>query len=349
MHNLMHDLMWKAEGMVDNSAGVAAVNLIVGKEPLLIDRARLSVIQAVRRGAATESDPHGRAIPVSTIRGGDITPSEVIELLSPSLFGEDRIVVITDVADAGKEPAELIVDAVKDPAPGVTLILQHSGEGRQKKLVAQLRQLGAVQFDANSLRRGELPEFVRNEFRSHGVSPSRQVVETVLDAVGSDLRELATAISQLAADTAGDVTPEAVRTYYGNTAEVSGFDIAELALSGNAAQALAKTRRALQVGVPPVLLASAVTTTVGDVAKLHAARGVNARRDAATYGMPPWKLEKTLRVARRWSTDCIARAEVIAARLEHAVKGGSRSPEYVIEKSVLEIARLAHRSHRAGV
>lgn len=327
----------------------APVNLIVGKEGLLIDRARLAIIAAVRRTAATAAtagDPDGRAVPVTQLRGGDVTTTELVELLSPSLFGEDRVVVLTDCDAAGKEPAGLIVDAAKDPAPGITLILQHSGEGRQKKMVTDLRKAGAELFEAQELKNRELPDFVRGEFAAHRLRVSPDVVTALLDSVGSDLRELATAVSQLAADTGGEVTVQAVRTYYGGTAEVSGFEVAELALRGQGAEALAQARRALQLGVPHVLLASALSGMVGDVARLHAARGINPNRDARTYGMAPWKLEKTQKLAQRWSTPAIARAAEIIAELDAGVKGWAADPEFAVEKAVTDIAELARQSHR---
>ena len=55
----------------------APVNVIVGKEGLLIDRARLAIIAAVRRSAATAGDPDGRAVPITDLRGGDVTTTEL--------------------------------------------------------------------------------------------------------------------------------------------------------------------------------------------------------------------------------------------------------------------------------
>src|SRR5699024_642796 len=117
------------------------------------------IIAAVRRSAATAGDPDGRSVPITDLRGGDVTTTDLVELLSPSLFGEDRIIVLTDCDAAGKEPADLIVQAAADPAPGITLILQHSGEGRQKKMVDELRKTGAQLFEAHPVKRGQLPEF----------------------------------------------------------------------------------------------------------------------------------------------------------------------------------------------
>ncbi|APT90271.1 hypothetical protein CSPHI_03390 [Corynebacterium sphenisci DSM 44792] len=326
-------------------SAVAPVNLIVGKEGLLIDRARLSIIAAVRRGAATPADPGGRDVPVDQLRAGEITTVELVNLLSPSLFGEDRVVVLTDCDEAGKEPADLVLQAARDPAPGITLILQHSGGGRQKKMVPALRKAGAAVFEAAEIPRRELPGFVTGEFRGHGLRVSPDVVGAILDAVGSDPRELATAVDQLVADTGGEVTVEAVRTYYGASAEVSGFEIAELALAGRGPEALARARRALQIGVPHVLLAAALSGMVGDIARLHGARSVS-KSDAGTYKMPPWKLEKTHRLARRWSTPAIARATEIVLELDAGVKGELPDPDYAVEHAILEVARLAHASHR---
>lgn len=324
----------------------APVNLIVGKEELLIDRARLAIIAAVRRAAATDSDPEGRTVPVTELRGGDLTVPELTDLLSPSLFGEDRVVVLTSCDEAGAEPAKLITSAATDPVPGITLVIQHSGGGRQKKMVPALRKAGAALFEAEEVKARDLPGFVRAELGSLGVRASGQTVTAILDAVGSDLRELATACAQLASDTEGTVTPTAVRTYYGASAEVSGFDVAELALTGHADQALARMRRAIHIGVEPVLLVAAVTRMTGEVARLHGVRSVNGNRDARTYGMAPWKLEKTHRLARNWSTPAIAQAMTTAAELEYLVKGGTRNVGYALEHAVLEIARLANESHR---
>ena len=329
-----------------SGAAVAPVNLIVGKEGLLKDRARLALVAAVRHNAATPADPTGHNVAITTLRAGEMTRALEVDLLSPSLFGEDRVIVLTDCDECGKEPAAIIMDAVKNPVPGITMILLHSGEGRQKKMVAELRKAGARLFEAHPLKKNELPGFVGNEFAAHGIKARRNVIDTVLDAVGSDLRELANAVSQLVSDCNGKVTVDAVRTYYGHTAEVSGFDIAELALKGEGAQALSKMRRAIQLGVPGPLLAAALTGMVGDVARLHAARGVNANRDAGKFGMPPWKINKVQDLARRWSTPAVARAVVVAADLDAASKGAASDPELVLERAVIEIAQLATSSHR---
>ncbi len=60
---------------------------------------------------------------------------------------------------------------------------------------------------------------MRGEFRTAGVRVSPEVIELVVEAVGSDLRELAAACSQLVADTGGKIDASAVQRYYSGKAE----------------------------------------------------------------------------------------------------------------------------------
>ena len=189
----------------EGSGAPAPVHIIVGTEDFLADRHRHAIVKRVR-----ENSPTGDDLTVTTVRAGDITGPELTELLSPGLFGEDRIVVITNMNDAGKEPASLVLAAAKDPAPGITLIIQHSGEGRTKSMVSRLLKLGEEhRADAIPLR--ELPTFVQSEFHRFRVRVSPDVVSALVESVGSNVRELASAVSQLVADNDGNVDLEAVR------------------------------------------------------------------------------------------------------------------------------------------
>lgn len=307
--------------------------MIVGENEFLAERAREAVVAQVR----AEQSPD---VVVSTLRAGDVTEHELIDLFSPSLFGEDRLVVLTNTEDAGKEPAALILDAAMNPAPGITLIISHSGGGRQKQLATKLRKIATVHEVAN-LKPSERPRWVTDEFRRHGVRVTPDVVQAVLEGVGSDLRELASAISQLVADNAGNVTEAAVREYYVGVAEVSGFDIADLACSGQTQRAVASTRRALQLGTSPVALAAALSMKVSAIARLYSTMRVDAHALAGQLGMAPFVVEKTAKIARRWSSSAVSEAVIVMADLDATVKGQGGDPEYAIEQAVARISQLA--------
>ncbi|RAV33697.1 DNA polymerase III subunit delta [Corynebacterium heidelbergense] len=313
----------------------APANLILGTETFLAERRRSAIVAAARAHADAPD------VPVEMHKATDITAPELAELLSPSLFSEDRIIVVTGVEDAAQDTVKLLEQAIADPADGVVLVMIHTGKGRNKKLVNTWPKMGVQVHSAGELKGRDRHAFVEQEFRSHGVRVSPDVVSLVLDSVGSGLRELASAISQLAADTGGNVTADSVRKYYQGRAEVTGFEVADLAVTGRLYEAVVAARRALQLGVPHVLLAAAMCGAVADIARVAGARRIDPRRDAADYGMAPWKLEKTMRHARMWSPEAISEGLQVVAHLDADVKGRSQSADYAVEHAVRRIASLA--------
>lgn len=312
----------------------APINLIVGTESFLAERRRIAIVNQARKASGNPD------LPFELRKAKDITDADLLDLLSPSLFAEDRIVAISDLDTAGKETIALIEGAIKDPVEGVVLILLHSGGGRNKKLVQDWAKLGAEVFQADKMKANDLRRFVMQEFKQHATTVGSEVVEHLIDGVGTDPRELASAVSQLVADTDGKVGIPEVRRYYSGKAEVSGFDIADRAVAGNVSEALALTRRAIQLGVAPVLIASAVSNTVADIAKIAGTR-VNARRDAGELGMAPWKIEKVQRQARSWTPAKIAAATQVVAALDAGVKGQSFDASFALEHAVHRVAEIA--------
>ena len=75
----------------------ASLLLLLGDEEFLVERAVNDVVAALRR---TDPETELRRATVS-----DLTVAELTELLSPSLFGESRVVFLAGAQDAGKDIA----------------------------------------------------------------------------------------------------------------------------------------------------------------------------------------------------------------------------------------------------
>lgn len=251
------------------------------------------------------------------------------------------MIIIYGVDDTSKATAEMILQAAKNPAPGVYLVVEHGGGGRNKALASKLAKLGTT-HQAAPLKRHELPGWVHREFASHGRRVTPDVPQALIEGVGSNLRELASAVEQLSADSAGDITAATVRAYYSGQAEVSTFDIADWAVSGQVSKAVAATRRALQLGTSPVAIAAALAAKISLVARLYATTGrVNENALAGELGAHPFVIKKTLPVARRWGDAAVDQAVILMAELDASLKGQGGEPEYEIERAVLTIAQLA--------
>ncbi|MGB0876920.1 MAG: DNA polymerase III subunit delta [Mycobacterium sp.] len=317
------------------------MHLILGDEEFLVDRAIASVLRDAR-AAAGDSNPSASAadMPVDRLRAGEVSTSELAELLSPSLFADERVVVLESAAEAGKDAVAIIESAAADLPEGTLLVVAHSGGGRAKALAERLRKMGAqVHPCARVTKASERADFVRREFRALRVKVDDDTVTAVLDAVGSDLRELASACSQLVADTGADLDAAAVRRYHSGKAEVKGFDIADKAVVGDVAGAAEALRWAMMGGQPHVVVADALAEAVHAIARVGPMSG-DPYRLAGELGMPPWRVQKAQKQARRWSRDSVAEAMRLVASLNADVKGAAANPDYALETAVRSVAEL---------
>ncbi len=324
------------------SQPVSPLHLLLGDEELLVERAVADVLAAVRRQAGSHD------IPVDRLPAGDIDTGELAELLSPSLFADERVVVLDAAGEAGNDAAALIGSVAADIPAGTVLVVVHSGGGRAKALAGQLRELGAqVHPCARITKPGERADFVRVEFAGLRVKADEATVTALLDAVGSDIRELASACSQLVADTGGHVDAAAVRRYHSGKAEVKGFEIADKAVVGDVAGATEALRWAMIRGEPHVVLADALAEAVHTIALVRSSPD-DPYRLAGDLGMPPWRVQKAQKQARYWSFDTVASAVQLVAALNADVKGAAADADYALEAAVRKISELAagHRSTR---
>ena len=311
-----------------------ALHLVLGDEELLVERAVAGVLASARQRAGTDD------VPVNRLRAGEVSANELAELLSPSLFADERVVVLEAAGEAGKEAAELIASAAADIPPGTVLVVVHSGGGRAKALAGQLQTLGAqVHLCARITKAGERADFVRGEFRALQVKVDADTVAALLEAVGSDVRELAAACSQLVADTGGRVNAAAVRRYPSGKAEVKGFEIADKAVVGDVEGAVEALRWAMMRGEPHVVLADALAEAVHTIGRVGPLSG-DPYRLAGELGMPPWRVQKAQKQARRWSRDRLATAMRLVAALNADVKGAAADADYALEAAVRKVAEL---------
>ena len=312
----------------------AGLHLVLGGEDLLVERAVSDILRTARTAAGNDD------VPVNRLRAGEVSTNELAELLSPSLFADERVVVLESADEAGKDAVALIASAAADLPDGTILVVLHSGSGRAKALAGQLRDLGAQTHECAKIKMSsQQADFIRGEFRGLKIKVDNDTVTALMDAIGSDIRELASACSQLVADTGGQVNVAAVLRYHSGK-EVTGFDIADKAVMGDVAGSAEALRWAMARGVPHVLVADALAEAVHAIARIGPLSGDHYRM-ASEVGMPPWKVQKVQKQARRWSLDKVATAIRLVAALNADVKGAAADPDYALEDAVRKVAELA--------
>lgn len=328
-------------------ASPAPVTLVVGEEEYLVDRTVREVTAAARafltENAFGAGSPDGGG-DVHEIEGGELAQGELATLTSPSLFGGGSVVVIRNSQNTTKDAAADLARYAAAPAPDAVVILAHAGGAKGKALVADLKKAGVAVVEHPKVTRiGERAQFVRAEFRRIGRQADEGAVQALLDALGSDLRELASAVDQLASDTEGRIDAAVVARYYRGRAEATGFSVADAAVEGRLSEALEQLRWALATGTSPVLITSALATGVRLLGRVGAApRTANPNALAAEVGAPPWKIDVIRRQLRGWEPAGVARAIQAVAEADAQVKGEAVSAAYALERAIRRI--VAYRS-----
>lgn len=315
----------------DLPAPLPGVILVVGDEELLVGRAISAISAAARRQDPTVGE--------TETAGGDIGGPELHELVGPSLFGDARLVVIRSAQDVKVAGLAVLRPYVEAPAEGTTIVLQHVGGAKGKALLDVARKAGALEISCARLTRAdERIEFVRAEVRRAGGTIGPDAVAVLVDAVGSDLRELAAVAGQLVSDSGGHVDVDLVRAYHRGRAEVTGFAVSDLAMVGNSGGALEALRFALSVGVPQVVIADALADGIRTIARVASAGRGDPYSLAPKLGMPPWKVKRAQAQSRGWSEPGVRRALGVVADLNADVKGAAADPDYALERAVRQLA-----------
>lgn len=316
----------------------APVTLLIGPEDFIAER----TVQQIRR-AALALDAQTELVEQSA---AEVGVGELSGLLAPSLFSAARVLVLEQAADASAELGTELLSYAVDPVPDMQVVVVHGGGPKGRNWADKLRKLKSVRTVAcDRLKPRDLPVFVNAEIRTAGGRAEPDVATALVEAVGADLRTLASASSQLVADSGdGYVTADLVQRYFAGRAEVTSFAVADAALLGRTAESLERLRWALGSGVAPVLVTSALAASVRRLVKVQGLpAGIKANDAAAMVGVPGWKVDQLRREAREWTSGGLATAVSAVAKADADVKGAALDPDYALEQAVLTISR-ARRS-----
>lgn len=305
--------------------------LLLGSEAALADRA-LAKLQVQLREEGAE---------VTSLSASDVFAGDIADALAPSLFSEKRALVLRDLQDLPDENKPEITRYLADPDPSITVIFIHKGGVKGKALLDQIKKANAQIITCDALKKeSEKQEFVRHLFLDLGRKATPGAVNALIGAVGTDLRELTAACSQIASDTVGVIDEAMVDKYHQGKVEMTGFDVADAALDGDVSRALLTLRNALDSGTDPVMVTSAIASALRGLAKVSGTnRGSKSFELASVLGMAPWQIDKARRQLSSWSQAGIARAVGAIALADAQVKGAAVDPIYALERAVTEIAR----------
>lgn len=310
----------------------APIVLVTGSESYLADR----VFRELRDRVRT-AEPQ---LEVTDLDAAAYRVGTLLDVASPSLFGEPRMIRIANGESGGEEFVADVQSYLDVVADDVIVLIRHGGGNRGRKLLEVLRAFpSTLEVDCAEIKReADRMTFATQEFSRLGAKADRGAIGALVEAFAGDLAELAAACDQIASDAQGAaITKEFVDTYYQGREEVTSFAVADMAIDGNRAEALRLLRHAIQTGVDPVPLIAAFAAKLRQLAKVGGYTGP-AGSAAKDLGMPPWMIDKTRASLRKWSGPTLGRAILVVAEADAMVKGQGRDPEFAVERMVDRVA-----------
>ena len=282
--------------------------LILGSEGALADSALLKLTTQLKDENAE----------LTTLSASEVIVGDIADALAPSLFSERRALVIKELQDLPEESRDEITRYLENTDPTTTVIFIHKGGVKGKALLDAIKKAKATIIACEPLKKES----------------------ALVNAVGGDLRELSAACSQIVSDApAGTIDEAHVEKFHQGRIETTGFDVADIALDGNLAQALITLRSAIATGTDPVMITSALASAIRGLAKVSGAnRNVKSFELAGSLAMAPWQIDKARRQLAGWTPKGLIAAVSAVAQADADVKGAASDPIYALEKAISEIA-----------
>ena len=308
-----------------------ALYLLLGGEGALADRAMAKLTAQLREENAE----------VTTLTAGDVIPGDIADALAPSLFSERRALVLKDLQDLDDECKDEITRYLGAIDPTTTVIFIHKGGVKGKALLDAIKKAKPEIIACDALKKeAEKEQFVKELFLDAGRKATPGAVKALVGALGSDLRELQQAVSQVSLDAPkGVIDEEIIDTFHKGRVETTGFDVADATLDGDLPTALVSLRSALETGTDPVMVTSAIASSLRNLAKVSGTnRGAKSFELAGELGMAPWQIDKARRQLAGWTPRGIASAVEAVAKADADVKGASSDPIFALEKALATIA-----------
>ena len=306
------------------------IYLLLGSEAALADRALSKIVAELKEERAE----------ITTLFAGEVSVGEISDALSPSLFSERRALVLRDLQDLIEDAKIEITRYLESTDPTLTLVLVHKGGVKGKALLDQIKKAKPELIACDPLKKeSEKEDFVKNLFIDLGRKASPAAISALVNAAGTDLRELSAAVSQLASDTPAGVIDEShVNKYHQGKIETTGFDVADKVMEGNFAESLITLRHAITTGTDPVMITSAIASSLRGIAKVSGTnRAQKSFELAGELGMAPWQIDKARRQLNGWNANTLTAAVEAIAKCDAQVKGGASDPIYALEQALSRI------------
>jgi len=296
------------------------LTLLVGANDYLASRG-FQAIRAILASEHSHFEQHYLSEPYVS--------GQLFNLATPSLFAEPRLILIDS---PNKELLEDLERFSKQPIELTFIAIRIQGQSAVNK---EFQKLKAQLVDCEEPKRDQDKQaFLQAEFRALGKAIDPDAQRLLLQTFGNDLAELAAACSQLAQSEEDRIEFEKVDALFGGREQTTAFKVVDAAFAGDLQTALRLLRNARDTGIDPVPMVATVAMRARQLSKLISAPAATATE----LGIPDWQLRRLRSELAGWSEGALEGLVRLIAHTDEMVKGGSRHPDYDLERLIIAVS-----------
>jgi DNA polymerase III subunit delta len=267
---------------------------------------------------------------------GDVGVPDLMQALTTSsLLGGRRLVIVRGAQDLKKEHAEAIDEYLESPSPDSVLALVSAGRSKVDPVV---KKRGAV-ISLEAPRGRRLVGWIRERARLHRLRVDDRGAWALVDSVGTELRDLDGALSQLATSgpEGGRVGATDVRRMFPRLADQRIFAFTDAVGDRRLDLAMGSLRRLLEQGDEPLVLFGSLVSQVRRMLRARRYADQSAAAVGDAMGLPGWRAERLQKQARSYREEELVAALGALAAADVDIKGGDLPPEVALERAVLQV------------
>jgi len=308
-------------------AGPRPVVLFWGEDEFLLRQAALEHL-AERGVRATEVD------------GPDWRGGETSDLATPSLWGEERALLVTKCQSLSEQGARELLSYVAAPSQEAVCVLTLVSRARSLPRLAKQVQAAGGLVRQIALKRQDLPRWILDRAKLRGLALTPPGAAALIGVIGEDPAALDQSVEQLATAFAGNsVGPEQIRSQFRGLGEQRVWDLCDRALSGRLPEALVVLRSLMEQREDPLMILGGIASRVRDLLRVQELPARMSSADAAREAglRYDWQVRRYREQARRFSPESLANLHWHVVQADRALKGGA-PPEVVLGALVAVMA-----------
>jgi len=291
----------------------APVHLLWGEDEFLLREAALAVFGAgVRPREIDAADWHG---------------GETADLATPSLFGEERALLVTRCRALPDEATKELAAYLAEPVPDAKLVLCATVAERGKPPAALVKLVEPVgEVREVKVARKDLPGWIAARARAKAVDAAPEGVAALVETVGEDPAALERALDQLASAFPGErITRLVVSKQFRGLGEQHVWDLCDRMFTRDLPGSMRSLRTLMEAREDPLMILGGIASRLRDLLRV---RGMPGRMPLADLAKAAglryeWQARRYREQAGRFTMQELAGIHERLVEADRALKSGA--------------------------